>query len=225
MKEKIFECGGKKACLYRSEQANAPLIVLNSYAEEGASVLQALRKIDAPECSLLVVSNLEWNHDLTPWSCPPIAQRDEPCTGGAEDYLHLLLSQILPQARALLPGTPRFVGIAGYSLAGLFALYALYRCDVFDRAASISGSLWFPQFRDYVLSNEPKKAPEKLYFSLGDREARTRNPYLRPVQENTEQIVSHFKQLGLDVSWELNLGNHFKDAALRSAKGIRALLE
>ena len=99
MKEKIFECGGKKACLYRSEQANAPLIVLNSYAEEGASVLQALREIDAPECSLLVVSNLEWNHDLTPWSCPPIAQRDEPCTGGAEDYLHLLLSQILPQFR------------------------------------------------------------------------------------------------------------------------------
>ena len=64
-----------------------------------------------------------------------------------------------------------------------------------------------------------------LYFSLGDREARTRNRYLRSVQENTEQIVSHFKQLGLDVSWELNPGNHFKDAALRSAKGIRALLE
>lgn len=37
-----------------------------------------------------------------------------------------------------------FIGIAGYSLAGLFALYALYKTDVFTRVASMSGSLWFP---------------------------------------------------------------------------------
>ena len=74
------------------------------------------------------------------------------------------------------------------------------------------------------MSHELSKRPDQLYISLGDREARTRNPFLKTVQENTEQIVSHFEQLGLDVTWELNPGNHFKDAALRSAKGIKAIL-
>jgi len=125
----------------------------------------------------------------------------------------------------MLQGKPRFTGIAGYSLAGLFALYAMYQCDAFDRVASMSGSLWFQGFKEYVMSHELKKRPEKLYLSLGDKEARTRHPYLKAVQDNTEQIVSHYEQMGLDVTWELNPGNHFKDAALRSAKGVKALLE
>jgi hypothetical protein len=45
------------------------------------------------------------------------------------------------------------------------------------------------------------------------------------VQRNTEELVDHYKSLGLEVTWELNPGNHFKDAALRSAKGIKAILE
>ena len=125
----------------------------------------------------------------------------------------------------MLSGRPRFIGIAGYSLAGLFALYAMYRCDVFDRAASMSGSLWFPDFREFVLTHNFPKRPERIYLSLGDQEARTRNVCLRTVQDNTEKIVAHFEQLGLDVTWELNPGNHFRDAALRSAKGIKAILK
>ena len=124
----------------------------------------------------------------------------------------------------MLQDSPRFIGIAGYSLAGLFALYAMYRCDAFDRAASMSGSLWFPDFREYALTHGMKKRPDKIYLSLGDKEAKARNALLKTVQDNTEQIVSHYRQLGLDVTWELNPGNHFRDAALRTAKGIRAIL-
>ena len=224
MDPKTFEAGGKQAELYPGKENNSPLILLNSYSSEGASVVQAMRETDAPDCSLLVVSNLNWNHDMTPWCCPPIAENDPPCTGGADDHLDLLVTGILPEAMTMLHGTPRFIGIAGYSLAGLFALYAMYRCDAFDRAASISGSLWFPEFREYVLTREMKKRPDKLYLSLGDKEAKTRNAFLKTVQDNTEQIVSHYQRIGLDVTWELNPGNHFRDAALRSAKGIRALL-
>ena len=224
--EKItFECSGKKAAMYISEQAEAPMIILNNYSGDGASVIRAMEEIGTPDCHLLVVGNLKWDHDMTPWYCPPTSENDTPCTGGADEYLELLLTRIIPQARTMLQGEPRFMGIAGYSLAGLFALYAIYQCDAFDRAASMSGSLWFPEFKEYVLSHELRKRPEKLYLSLGDREAKTRNPYLKTVQDNTEQIVSHYEQMGLNVTWELNPGNHFKDAALRSAKGIKAILK
>ena len=51
------------------------------------------------------------------------------------------------------------------------------------------------------------------------------NAVLRTVQENTEAILQHYQELGVDVRWELNPGNHFRDVAMRSAKGIKAILE
>ena len=51
------------------------------------------------------------------------------------------------------------------------------------------------------------------------------NAVLKTVQENTESILQHYQELGVDVRWELNPGNHFRDVAMRSAKGIKAILE
>lgn len=225
MKKETFSIREKTATLYLAEAADSPLILFNSFEGDGAEILQALREINAPACHLLVVSGLDWDHDLAPWDCPALSKRDAPMTGGADDYLALLLTELLPQAQALLGGTPAFRGIAGYSLAGLFAIYALYQCDAFDRAASMSGSLWFPVFLSFACAHAMKKQPDKLYFSLGDREARTRHPLLSQVQAATETLVSHCRVLGIDTAWELNPGNHFADAAMRCAKGIKAILE
>ena len=51
------------------------------------------------------------------------------------------------------------------------------------------------------------------------------NTVLKTVQENTEAILQHYQELGVDVRWELNPGNHFRDVAMRSTKGIKAILE
>ena len=123
--------------------------------------------MDAPDCNLLVVGKLQWYHDMTPWSCPPLSKRGPAATGGADAYLETLASEIVPAARKKIRGSAPYVGIAGYSLAGLFALYAMYRCDCFARVASMSGSLWFPKFREYVLRHELMRKPEMLYMSLG----------------------------------------------------------
>ena len=222
-KEK-FEANEKDVTIYPATSENAPLIVLNTYTGDGESVYKAMQEIACPDCNLLVVGNLKWDHDMTPWYCPPLGKEDTPCTGGANEYIKKLLGDILPKAKEMIKGSPVFTGIAGYSLAGLFAVYAMYQCDTFDRVASMSGSLWFPDFKEYALSHEPKKRPEKMYISLGDAEAKTRNQSLRTVQVNTEELVTHYKEIGIDVRWELNPGNHFKDAAIRSAKGIVGIL-
>lgn len=224
MEKRQFTVEGKRATLYAAGNAGKPLIVLNNYSGDGSSVLKGMEEVGTPECNLLVVGELKWDHDMTPWYCPPLSPQDTPCTGGADEYLHLLLSEILPKAKELIHGEPPFIGIAGYSLAGLFAVYAMYQCDTFDGVASMSGSLWFPKIKEFIMKHDIRKRPNRMYFSLGDREAHTRNNYLKTVQENTEAIVQHYKDIGLDVTWELNPGNHFKDAAIRSAKGIKALL-
>ena len=219
-----FEVAEKEATLYHSKESGSPLIILNNYAGDGKSVMEAVGQLEEKDFNLLCVGNLKWDHDMTPWYCPPTSPQDTPCTGGADEYLRLLLNDILPECLRRVNGTPSHISIAGYSLAGLFALYALYQTDVFERAASMSGSLWFPGFKEYVFSHEMKRKPKKLYLSLGDKEAKTRNRCLKAVQENTENIAAHFREEEIDVTLEMNPGNHFKDAALRSAKGILAII-
>ena len=222
--EERFQAGGKEISLYLSDKRDCPLIVLNTFEGGGAQVLAEARKMGGGDFSLLSVGGLDWNRDMSPWECAPVMAQDEGYAGGADSYLSLLLEEILPEGLKRLPESPSWTGIAGYSLAGLFALYALYRTDTFARAASMSGSLWFPGFGDFVRSHDMKRAPEKLYLSLGDKEAKTRNPYLKTVQENTEAAVQLYRDRGLDVTWELNPGNHFRDAEKRSAKGILGIL-
>lgn len=215
---------GRSATLYMAGSKDSPLIVLNNFSEDGGPVVKTLKEMVCPDLNLLCVENLNWNHDMTPWPCPPLSPKDTPCTGGADDYLQLLISEIIPKAKELVRGVPSHISLVGYSLAGLFALWACYNCDVFDRVASISGSLWFPGFKEYVFHHSMKKIPDRMYLSLGDTEAKTKNTTLQIVQNNTEEIFEHYKRLGMDVVWELNPGNHFKNAVLRSAKGIMAIL-
>ena len=166
MMEKIgFQIHEKEVTLYPAQGANRPLIIWNTVMGDGESTFRALRDLNAPDCNLLVVGKLQWYHDMTPWSCPPLSKNDPPATGGADEYLKVLTTEMIPAANDRIQGTPLYVGIAGYSLAGLIALYAMYRCDIFEQVASISGSLWFPKFREYVLEHELMRKPEKLYIN------------------------------------------------------------
>ena len=219
-----FNIKDKKITLYKSTDKNAPLIVFNTFEGDGEDVYQALQNMGCTSINLLVVGNIDWNHDMSPWYMPSIYSKEKSFSGGADEYLRLLIDEILLKAKELIEGEPKFTGIAGYSLAGLFAVYAMYKTDVFDRVASMSGSLWFSNFIEYCKRNEYKRLPDKIYFSLGDKEANTRNPVLKTVQDKTIELSEYFKSLGTDVIFELNPGNHFTDTILRSAKGIKAIL-
>ena len=222
-KEK-FNIKDKEITLYKSADTNAPLIVFNTFEGDGESVYQALQNMCCTFLNLLVVGNIDWNHYMSPWYMPSIYSKEKSFSGGADEYLRLLIDGILPKAKEMIDGEPKFIGIAGYSLAGLFAIYSIYKTDVFDRVASMSGSLWFSDFMEYCKRNDYKKLPDKIYFSLGDKEANTRNPVLKTVEDNTRELSEYFKNLGSEVIFELNKGNHFTDTILRSAKGIKAIL-
>ena len=222
-KEK-FNIKDKEITLYKSTDKNAPLIVFNTFEGDGEDVYQALQNMGCTFLNLLVVGNIDWNHDMSPWYMPSIYSKEKSFSGGADEYLRLLIDEILSKAKELIEGVPKFTGIAGYSLAGLFAVYATYKTDVFDRVASMSGSLWFSDFIEYCKRNDCRKLPDKIYFSLGDKEANTRNPVLKTVQDKTIELSEYFKNLGSEVIFELNPGNHFTDTILRSAKGIKAIL-
>lgn len=215
-----FEIGGKTVSVFPSAEPNAPIIYLNTFSNEGQEVWEAIHTRDCPPFTLVAVSNLDWNHDMVPWDSPPAFKNAEPCTGGADDYLRLLTEKIIPTAEKELSAPPQWRGITGYSLAGLFALYAIYQTDMFSRVGSMSGSLWFPEIKEYVVSHEPKRRPDCIYFSLGDKECKTRNPMLKNVRQNTEEIYTFYKANGIETLCQLNPGNHYNHAAERTAAGI-----
>lgn len=219
-----FSVSEKAVSVFPAAHPDTPVIYLNTFGKEGSQVYQILQSADCPEFSLVCVSNLAWSHDMAPWDIPPLSKRDTPCTGGGDAYLTLLLRQILPVAEQGLPGKPVWRGIAGYSLAGLFAVYASCRTDVFSRVASISGSLWYPGIREFLFSSAEDHLPDRIYFSLGDKEHRTRNQFMRCVQQNTQEIQAFYRDRGVDTVFHLNPGNHFQDSAERTAAGIRWIL-
>ena len=216
--------GKQTTSVFPATFSGGPVIYLNTVSGEGRQVYEAAHAAGYPPFTLVAISNLDWNRDMAPWDRPAAFKNGEPFTGGADNYLRLLVEEIMPEAEKELPGPPAWQGIAGYSLAGLFALYAIYQTDVFSRVGCMSGSLWFPGFKEYICSHEPKRRPDRVYFSLGDREAKTRNSVLKTVQENTEAIHAHFLAQGVDTVFQLNPGNHFVQGIERTVAGIRWLL-
>ena len=219
-----FTITGKTISVFSSFKPESPIIYLNTFAGEGQKVFEAAQAAGCPPFTLVAVSDLDWNHDMAPWDSPPAFKSAAPFTEGADDYLRLLTEEIIPTAEGDLPGKPQWRGIVGYSLAGLFALYAVYRTDLFSRVGSMSGSLWFPGMKEYIRSHEPKRRPDCMYFSLGDKESKTRNPNLRSVRQNTEEIRAFYQAKGIDTAFQLNPGNHYEHAAERTAAGIAWLL-
>ena len=221
---RTFTTDNKTISIFPCSESESPVIYLNTFHDESRKVYETAQATGCPPFTLVAISNLDWNQDMAPWDSPAAFKKGEPFTGGAGDYLRLLVEEIIPRAEKELVGPPAWRGIAGYSLAGLFALYTIYQTDVFSRVGCMSGSLWFPGFKEYIFSHEPKRQPDCVYFSLGDKEAKTRNPVLKTVQENTEEIQTFYQNKGIDTVLQLNPGNHFVQGVERTTAGIEWLL-
>ena len=117
-----FVADGKTVSVYPAAEPGAPVVYLNTFGEEGQAVFDALTAIGGPALTLVTISGLDWDRDMSPWDSPAAFKKGEPFTGGADSYLRLLVEEIMPEVEKALPGSPAWRGIAGYSLAGLFAL-------------------------------------------------------------------------------------------------------
>ncbi len=219
-----FDIAGKHVDVFPSAGYDKPIIYLHTFGDQGALIYRTLQSMTPPDFTLAAISELEWDHDMVPWDCPPISKDDTPCTGGADEYLKLLTGSIMPEVEKNIKGRPLWRGISGYSLGGLFAVYSLYQTDKFSRAASMSGSLWYPDIKEYIFTHEMKVQPDAVYLSLGDKEAKTDNPFLKVVQENTAEIEKFYAGKGIDTVFVLNPGNHYVNADKRTAAGINWIL-
>ena len=157
---------------------------------------------------------VDWYRDLTPWSAPA-ASGDGNFGDGAAETLERVLK---------MTGEPgkRYV-LGGYSLGGLFALWAGYQTDAFSGIAAASPSVWYPGFSDYTASRVMQAG--NVYLSLGDREEKTRNPVLAAVGGRIRELHGLLSSQGICCTLEWNEGNHFRDPDLRTAKAFAWVLK
>ena len=155
----------------------------------------------------------DWNNDLSPWEAPAVFGKESFGSGAA-----IKLGELLD----LCSDKSKSYYIGGYSLAGLFALWAAYQTNVFSGVAAASPSMWFPGFVEYMKENGIKT--DTVYLSLGDREEKTRNPVMATVGERIREAHNLLRENSVNCILEWNNGNHFKDADLRTAKAFAWVL-
>jgi len=167
-----------------------------------------IRKLSGRDFHLLAVK-VDWFQDLSPWPAPAV-YGDIPFGSGAPETLEKILK---------LTGEPgkRYV-LGGYSMGGLFALWAACRTDAFSAVAAASPSVWFPGFMDYLSAGGIHTG--RVYLSLGDKEEKTRNPVMSAVGDRIREIHAWLKAQSVPCCLEWNEGNHFRDLEERMAKGF-----
>lgn len=194
-------------------EQDAPLVLIQMVDDHDLEGIEReaaeIQRLTDTDFCLTAIKAADWNRDLSPWEAPAVFGR-EAFGGGAADTLAEVLKCCADREKTYI--------IGGYSLAGLFALWAAYQTDVFRGAAAASPSVWFPGFTDYMRAHRIHAGA--VYLSLGDREERTRNPVMAAVGDRIREAHELLRAQGVDTVLEWNQGNHFRDADIRTAKAF-----
>ena len=164
-----------------------------------------------------------WNDALSPWKSPAVWGK-QGFGGNAGDTLRFLTEQVVPTLKQQfnLPENVKII-LGGYSLAGLFALWASTQTNLFYGVAAASPSVWFPDWMEF--EQQRPIQTQHIYLSLGDKEEHTKNAVMAVVGDNIRTLHSQLIARGADCTFEWNSGGHFKDADLRTARAFRWVME
>lgn len=169
-----------------------------------------------------------WANDYSPLSAPALRDGGEPFTPGAKAHLEEISNKLIPELEKKCPLIPSREArtLAGYSLAGLCALYGAYAAaDTFSRFAACSSSLWMEGWMDYMrLTSLPRK-DIRLYLSLGKKEPITKNERMARVGDCFEEASAILSAALPESEFrsEWNNGNHFFEPDRRIARGLAFL--
>lgn len=174
--------------------------------------------------SIVVITGMNWDDDLTPWPAKGEPPGSPDFKGNAPAFLATLTGRVVPEVeRQLCIPADAERTLAGVSLSGLFTLWQWMVSDEFRNIISLSGSFWYDGFAAWVTSRPVPRKSGRACFLLGDREAHTNVKAFRPVQTDTEKIVSYLRTGALDVDFELVPGNHYQYALQRLTRAFTRL--
>lgn len=218
-----------KCCHIHQGSDTAPVFWWGISSRDSAKQFEAVVKIirnkqSKADYTLIAYEVEDWNRDFSPWEAPAV-WGEESFAGGGNQTLRWLTDQAIPYVEGEI-STKRKHFPVGYSLAGLFSLWAFYESNRFAGVASCSGSLWFPGWREYMELHKSAKDCI-IYLSLGIKEEQTKNKIMAQVGECTraqyEWICRDENASAHILEW--NSGGHFSNPEERLAKSITWILQ
>ena len=156
----------------------------------------------------------DWADALTPWPAPALRPGEKDFGGRADETLASLA--------AALDKAPGPHAVCGYSLGGLFALYAFVQEPRLAVCACLSGSVWYEGWVDWLRENAPDCDGRYAYFSVGKKEKRAGLPF-RHVEEDLAVCADILRTHGCRVDVALGPGSHMQHVTERLAAGLTAL--
>lgn len=176
--------------------------------------------------TLVAMHGMEWNDDLTPWGAEGVFRKSKPFAGHADLFLKNLREDLFPNVETQLGIRHPERFLIGISLSGLFAVWAVFRCDLFTGIASISGSLWYDGFASWTEGQKLSERVRKVSVLLGDREKKSKDRRMATVEEMTLQTVEILTRKGATVEFELEEDTtHFSPVVPRLEKALASLSE
>ena len=208
---------GRKCRLFGLETPKVLLVQLSARHENGmleAEVAQLAALTDQP--FLLVTIELEdWTIDLMPWPDGNIS-RDPEAGKHGQETLDFIVQDLLPELERRFGAL--LVVLGGYSLGGLFALWASCRTDRFRAVAAASPSVWIHGWLPFAKKNVPMA--DAIYLSLGDREEHVKNQAIARVGDNLRAYYELLQTQRAHCTLVWEEGNHFNDNAGRLARAF-----
>ena len=160
--------------------------------------------------SIVVIPGANWNDDLTPWPAEGVFKKAKPFGGQAASFLDKLANEIIPEIEGGLGVVDAERTILGVSLSGLFAVWAGFNTDAFTNIISISGSLWYDGFTEWMNEHTPSLQVKKVCMLLGEKEKNAKDKRMATVEERTRAAAEILKsQSQVAVTFELVDGTHF----------------
>ena len=219
MTTKTLSIGGRTCRLFGADRPDC-FLIQPSARHETATLEAEAAQIAALSPTPFVLATVEledWIIDLMPWTDRNIS-REEEAGRHAPDTLRYILDALIPELKRCFGDRPVILG--GYSLGGLFALWAAGQTDGFKALAAASPSVWIKDWIPYATKQPPMT--EAIYLSLGEREEHVKNRAIARVGDCLrEQYALLQRQMGPDrctLVWEE--GNHFTDNEGRLARAF-----
>lgn len=172
--------------------------------------------------AIVFFDTVEWAKALMPWHDEAVS-RDEEVGMHAQDTLIYIEESLVPWLHERFGKLPCIIG--GYSLGGLFALWAARQSTAFGAVAAASPSLWIKGWADFADSHDLNA--QLAYVSLGDREEHCRNQRMARIGDCVRhEHLTLANQIGTSATTlEWNSGGHFGNEAERTAKAFAWCIE
>ena len=172
--------------------------------------------------TIVVIDNTNWNDDLTPWPAKGVFKKAKPFGGKAAAFLDRLTKETIPETERKLAVENAERTLLGISLSGLFAVWSAFNTDRFTNIISISGSLWYDGFAEWMKEQTPSPQLKKVCMLLGEKEKNAKDPRMATVEERTQTAANLLKEkTQAAVTFELVEGTHFSPTMPRLERAFQ----